>query len=304
MLMRGGFTVNLDHLKTFIEVINTGSFSEVAKRLSISQPAVSFQIQKLEQDLGVRLIDRKQKKLTLTEPGKRLLLFAENVQKEYGSLLEDMDQLREEVVGNLVITASTIPGDFILPPLLSEFKKQHPSVHIQVVVSDSGQVIRGVEEGTYYVGFCGISPGTKDVESIKIAEDEIVLIVSAGHPFAGRNVSFIEITDEPLIVREEMSGTQKSVNAALSAAGYDVSLFKPSLTLGTTEGVVSAVEAGSGIAFVSSYAIKKSLSLGLVNVVKVDNLTMKRDFFCIYRRERMVSRLLEEFISFMRTTGV
>ena len=102
--------MNLEHLKTFQEVIRLGSFSEVAKQLSISQPAVSFQIQKLEQDLGVRLIDRSQKKLTLTEPGKRLQKFAETVQDEYESLFADLDQLREEVVGKLLITASTIPS--------------------------------------------------------------------------------------------------------------------------------------------------------------------------------------------------
>jgi len=293
--------MNLDHLKTYIEVVTTGNFSEVAKKLGISQPAVSFQIQKLEQDLGVRLIDRKQKKLTLTEPGKRLLFFAQKVQDEYTGMLEDMNQLREDVVGNLFISASTIPGDFILPPMLSEFKTLHPSVQIQVAVSDSGQVIEDVETGTYDVGFCGILPEHREMEAVKIGEDEIVLIVAAGHPFAGRkSVSFMEIGDEPFIAREETSGTQKNVAALLKKAGFDINLLKPSLTLGTTEAVVSAVESRSGIAFVSNYAIKKSLSLNMVNAVSVEGLTLKRDFYCIYRKERIVSRLLDEFISFIK----
>ncbi|MFC1946514.1 selenium metabolism-associated LysR family transcriptional regulator [Chloroflexota bacterium] len=293
--------MNLDHLKTYIEVVSTGNFSEVAKKLGISQPAVSFQIQKLEQDLGVRLIDRKQKKLTLTEPGKLLLSFARKVQDEYSSMLEDINHLREDVIGNLLIAASTIPGDFILPPLLSEFKTLHPSVQIQVVVSDSGQVIEDVENGTYDVGFCGIAPENKEIEAVKIAEDEIVLIIAAGHPFAGRtSVSFMEITEEPFIAREENSGTQKNVASLLRKAGFDINLCKPSLILGTTEAVVSAVESQSGIAFVSNYAIKKSLSLGMVETVNVEGLTLKRDFYCIYRKERVVSRLLDEFISFIK----
>jgi DNA-binding transcriptional LysR family regulator len=295
--------MNLDHLNTYIEVVKTGNFSEVAKKLGISQPAVSFQIQKLEQDLGVRLIDRKQKKLTLTEPGKRILSFAQKVQDEYGSMLEDINQLREDVIGNLFISASTIPGDFILPPLLSEFKALHPSVQIQVIVSDSGQVIEDVENGTYDVGFCGVLPENKEMKAVKIAEDEIVLIVAAGHPFAGRkSVSFMEITEEPFITREETSGTQKSVTSLLSKAGFDISLCKPSLILGTTEAVVSAVESRSGIAFVSNFAIKKSLSLGMIQAVNVEGLTLKRDFYCIYHKERVVSRLLDEFISFITAT--
>jgi DNA-binding transcriptional LysR family regulator len=294
--------MNLENLKTYAEVVRTGSFSEVAKKLSISQPAVSFQIQKLEQDRGVRLIDRQQKRLTLTEAGKRLLRFAESVDRAHASLLQDLARLREEVVGNLVITASTIPGDFILPPLLSEFKRLHPGVQIQVAVSDSGRVIAGVKEGTHDIGFCGIAPDDRELEAVKIAGDEIVLIVFPGHPFAERkSVSFPEIAGEPLISREEMSGTQRSVAALLEKAGFDISLCKPALVLGTSEAVVSAVEAGSGIAFVSSLAIKKSLSLGLVKVVSVEGLTLKRDFYCIYRRQRVVSRLLEEFIGFIRS---
>ena len=89
--------MNLEYLKTYIELIETGSFSKVAKKLSISQPAVSFQIQKLERDLGVRLIDRGQKAITITEAGKRLLRFAESVEEERGHLRHDLDQLREEV---------------------------------------------------------------------------------------------------------------------------------------------------------------------------------------------------------------
>ncbi len=293
--------MNLDHLKTYIEVVTLGNFSEVAKKLGISQPAVSFQIQKLEQDLGVRLIDRRQKKLTLTEPGKRLLSFAQKVQDEYSSLMEDMNQLRDDVIGNLLITASTIPGDFILPQILSEFKRLHSSVQIQVAVSDSGQVIEDVENGNYDVGFCGIMPENKEMDVIRIAEDEIVLIVASGHPFDGRKkVSYLEITEEPFIAREESSGTQKNVVSALKKAGFDISLLKPSLILGTTEAVVSAVESQSGIAFVSNYAIRKSLSLGMVKTVNVEGLTLKRDFYCIYRKERIVSRLLNEFISFIK----
>ncbi len=126
--------MNLEYLRTYSEVIRLGSFSEVAKKLSISQPAVSFQIHKLERDLGVRLIDRSQKTITMTEAGKRLLLFAEAVKEERERLLHDLDQLREEVIGNLLITASTIPGEFILPAMLREFKTLHPAVGVQVMI--------------------------------------------------------------------------------------------------------------------------------------------------------------------------
>jgi len=294
--------MNLEYLRTYIEVIKAGSFSEVAKKLSISQPAVSFQIQKLEQELGVRLIDRRQKKVVMTEAGKRMLIFAELFDKEYQTLTRDFEHLREGVTGNLSIAASTIPGDFILPPILGEFKKLHPAVDIKVEVTDSTRVIEAVKSGEYDIGICGVFPEDEDLEAAKVAEDEILLIVFPEHPFARHNnVSFTEISSEPLIFREPTSGTQRSVKMLLSNAGFDLSRCKPTLILGTTEAVVTAVEAKSGIAFVSNLAIKKSVSLGLVKEVRIEEVTLKRDFFCVYRKQGVISRLLEEFISFIRT---
>jgi DNA-binding transcriptional LysR family regulator len=292
--------MNLDYLKTYIELIRLGSFSEVAKKLSISQPAVSFQIQKLEQELGVRLIDRRQKPLVITDAGKRLLAFAQLFDNEYQALMHDFEQLREEVTGTLSITASTIPGDFILPPILSEFKKRHPSVNIQITVTDSARVIEAVKSGEYDIGFCGVYPEDHELEAVKIAEDEIVLIVFPEHPFAERKqVSFLEVTAEPLIFREPTSGTQRSLAMLLTNLGFDISKCKPTLVLGTTESVVTAVEARSGIAFVSNLAIKKSVALGLVKVVTIGGVTLKRDFWCIFRKQMVASRLLEEFIAFV-----
>lgn len=293
--------MNLDYLRTYLEVIKTGSFSEVARKLSISQPTVSFQIQKLERDLSVRLIDRSRKTIIMTEAGKRLLRFAEFVEEERARLLDDVEQLREEVVGDLVITASTVPGEFLIPAILSEFKVQHPAVGIRVAVSDSLTVINDVQNGAYEVGFCGAMPEGRDLESFKIAEDEIVLIVFPEHPFANRpEVSPMELVGEPLIFREETSGTQRSVESQLLEAGFNLGQGAPKLILGTTQAVVSAVEAKAGIAFVSSLAIKKSCALGLVKVVELEGLRLRRDFFCIYREERIVSRLLGEFIAFVQ----
>lgn len=293
--------MNLDHLKTFREVVKLGSFSEVAKKLSISQPAVSFQIQKLEQELGIRLIDRTQRAITLTAAGKRLLRFAESVGEERERLQHDLAQIRDDVSGDLLIAASTIPGEFLLPPLLVKFKQRHPAVRIQVAATDSLTVINRVLDGTYEVGFCGMAPKGQDLESLKIAGDEIVLIVSPEHSFAQRGeVSPAELEGEPLIFREDTSGTQRNLEILLSEAGFDLRKWVPNLILGTTQSVVSAVEAGAGIAFVSNLAIRKSLALGLVRQIAVSGLELNRDFYCIYRKERIVSRLLEEFINFVQ----
>jgi DNA-binding transcriptional LysR family regulator len=293
--------MNIDHLKTFQEVVRLGSFSEVAKKLAISQPAVSFQIQKLEHELGIRLIDRTQRAVTLTAAGKRLLKFADSVETERNRLKSDLEQMREEVSGDLLIAASTIPGEFLLPVLLASFKQRHPAVKIQVDVSDSITVINGVRDNAYEVGFCGMAPEGRDLASFKVADDEIVLIVAAEHPFVRKGeISPDELEGEPFIFREATSGTQLSLEDRLSQAGLDLRKFIPNLVLGSTQAVISAVSAGAGIAFVSNLAIKKSLAPGLVKQIGVLGLRLSRDFYCIYRQERVVSRLLEGFINFIK----
>ena len=293
--------MNIDYLMTFLEIVRQGSFSEVAKKLSITQPAVSFQINKLERDLGVKLIDRGKKTITLTDAGQRLLRFAEAIERERTNLDQDLEKLRDEVTGNLVIAASTIPGEILLPPILGRFKELNPSICARVEVSDSVTVINGVREGDYDVGFCGVVPEGKGLEYFKVADDEIVLIVFPDHPFARRKkVSLAEVSEEQLILREETSGTQLNIQSLLNKAGLGTENRPCNMVLGTTQAVVAAVESRLGIAFVSNLAIKKSLALGLVKEVKVEGIQLNRDFYCVYRKERVVSRLLSEFISFVR----
>ena len=292
--------MNIEQLYTFQEVARLGSFSEVAKKLGISQPAVSFQVQKLEQELGVRLIDRSQRAVALTAAGKRLLAFAEAVDMEREHLKYDLEQLRDEVAGDLFISASTIPGEYLLPPLLVKFKQQHPAVKIQVDVSDSLTVIGNVSNNTAEIGFCGVVPEGRDLEFFRIAGDEIVLIVPPAHPFAKKGeVDAAELAGEPFIFREATSGTRHSLQGLLAKAGVDMKKWTPQLVLGSSQAVVLAVAAGAGVAFVSDLAVK-SLAPGRVATVGVRGLKLDRDFFCVYRKERIVSRLHREFINFIR----
>jgi DNA-binding transcriptional LysR family regulator len=294
--------MNLEHLYTFQEVVRLGSFSEVAKKLGISQPAVSFQIQKLEQELGIRLIDRSQRAIIPTAAGKRLLLFTDAIEIERDSLQHDLEQMREEIYGELRIAASTIPGEYLLPPLLVKFKKRNPAVKIQADVSDSMTVIDRIRDNTYEVGFCGLAPEGQDLASFKIASDEIVLIVPPQHPFAEKvGITPDELENELFIFREATSGTQRSLESRLAKAGLTTRKWTPHLVLGSTQAVVSAVASGAGIAFVSDIAVKRSAGTGAVRQVTVHGLKLGRDFYCVYRKERIVSRLLEEFINYIRT---
>ncbi len=294
--------MNLEQLKSFREIVRLGSFSEAARKLGISQPAVSFQVQKLEQELGVRLIDRAQRAITLTAAGRRLLRFAESVAKEREGLQQDLEQLREAVSGDLLIAASTVPAEFLLPPILARFKQRHPAVRIQVDVSDSLTVIAKVRDNSYEIGFCGTLPEGQDLTAFRLARDELTLICFPAHPFATKGeVTPDDLEGEPFIFREATSGTQRTLEDRLAQAGFDIKRLTPQLVLGSTRAVVAAVAAGAGIAFVSSLAVPRDTSPMPVQPVTVRGLKMERDFYGVYRQERVVSRLLTTFIDFVKT---
>ncbi len=294
--------MNLEYLKTFQALIQLGSFSAVAKKLSISQPAVSFQMQKLEHDLGVRLVNRNQKRLSITDAGRRLLEFAKTVSGEEYELMKDIGHMRNEIMGELLIAASTTPGEYILPDLVGAFIKKHTAVKAHVAIEDSASVISSVKDGIYEVGFCGSAPPKgQGIESFKVAEDEIVLIVSPEHPFASRKqISFTEMKNESFIFREATSGTQRSVEIMMEKAGFNVMQLTPRLILGSSQAIVSAVEKHAGIAFVSNLAIKKSLESGTIRQIDIADIHMRRDFFCIYYAERLETKIIEEFVKFIR----
>jgi len=297
--------MNLDYLRTFLAVSRAGSFSEAAKQFGISQPAVSFQIGKLERELGTRIFERGVRGISLTPAGARLVTFAELVEDAHISLSRDIETLREEIVGLLEIGASTIPGEYLLPEILSEFKARHPAVGIQVRISDSRDVIDGVRRGRYPVGFCGVPPVEPDLICFPFAADEITLIVYPEHPLAVRaRVTIDELEGEAFIFRASTSGTQESLETLLTAAGYDLRRWQPAMMLGSTQAVISAVERGAGIAFVSSRALERSLAAGALRRLGVSGVNLSRKFYCLHRREGLTSRLLQEFVAFVEKQAI
>jgi len=298
--------MNLDYLKTFNELVKLGTFSAVARKMSLSQPAISFQIQKLEQDLGIRLINRNHRKITLTDAGRRLLEFANSVGSEEISLLKDLERFKDDVSGVLMISSSSTPSEYILPAILGEFLKQHPAVDAHITVQDSETVIKGIKDGNYEIGFCGsVPPQGHGLESFKIASDEIVLVVYPEHPLAKRpQVSFNDLRGSSFIFREPTSGTYQSLEYLLHQQGLSLTDLYQRLTLSSSQAIVSAVQAGAGIAFVSRLTIKEQLAKDSLIVVKLEGLKLLRDFYAIFYSERMASRLTHEFTSFVQQNAV
>jgi LysR family transcriptional regulator, transcriptional activator of the cysJI operon len=290
--------MNLNHLRSFYYVIKLGSFSKAADKLFFSQPNISYQIHKLEDSIGLSLIDYHRKDLSVTPAGSRLFSFAEHLFEGESILQRDLDQIRTEIIGKLFITSSHIPGEFILPRILSQFKQQYPAIGIHISVSDPFKVFNDVQEGKFEIGFSSYMPDTMD--GFKIAEDEAVLIVYPGHRLSSQKEASLEdLNNELFIVRTDISSGHSPADL-LRQAGFDISQYNSTLVMGSNLGVVSAVEERAGIAFLSNLVIKKSESLGSVKVLKIKGLSLKRNFYCMYPKNKVFSGISSEFINFLK----
>ena len=294
--------MQIAYLRTFVEVVQRGNFSAAAQALGISQPAVSQQMRSLEEDLGVQLLLRGRRgPVGLTAAGETVLAFARSTLAAYDALCAELRRLRKEIAGMLRLAASTTPGEYLVPQLLAAFRGQYPGVEAEVRVSDTANVVQLVLSGECDLGFIGAPVEQPGLVLERLAADEVVLAVYPEHPFARRErVSWEEVIAQPLIVREEGSGTRHTVEQALAAQGKVLPRESVALTLGSMQAVVQAIRDGLGVGFVSAFAVTRGSSAERLPTVAVEGLTLARDLFVVYEEARITTNLLRALVTFAR----
>jgi DNA-binding transcriptional LysR family regulator len=187
--------------------------------------------------------------------------------------------------------ASTIPGEFIIPGLLSRMLKELPDLELKVDVSDSLKVFERVEKGDLEVGIIGTRYDSPKVDYLTIVKDDrLVFISPKGHPLAGRKaVQTADLKGQGFINREPGSGTRESYERALRDAGITIEEMNVVAEISDTEGIIQAVENGAGISVVSELAAKEAIELGKVVVLDMPQLEMTRDFHIIARKGEELS---------------
>lgn len=294
--------MNLEHLRTLVSIVEHGSLSAAARSKQISQPAVTKQVQRMEADLGLSLLVRGPKRqVELTPAGERMLAFARETLVRFEALERELTTFKVVGVGTLSLAASTIPGEYLLPALLAAFRTQYPQVKVQMTVSDTADVVTRLLAGEADVGVIGSTIRRPGLHLERLVGDQIVLAVPADHPFAAREcVAVEELSAEPLILREEGSGTRRSVEAALAAAGITLSQGNVVLTLGSTQAILQAVGQGLGVGFVSARAASQAQANGRLACVGLEGVNLGRDLYLAYLPEQAGDPVVVRFLDFAR----
>jgi len=294
--------VNLDYLHTLISVVEHGSLSAAARAKRISQPAVTKQIQRMESELGLTLLVRgPRRQAELTPAGERVLAFARETLASYEELERELGTLKAVGQGTLILAASTIPGEYVLPALLAAFREEYPRIRVEMSISDTAEVATKLLEDDADVGMVGSRPRRPGLRLERLVGDEVILAVPPSHSLAEKaSVRIDELRNQRLILREEGSGTRRSVERALAASGAGLRQEDVTLILGSTQAVLQAVEQGLGIGFVSARAAEAALAEGRVARLSLEGIDLRRDLYLAYVPERVGDPLVGRFLKFAR----
>lgn len=288
--------IHFNRLRTFTRVVDCASFSGAARTLNLTQPAVSQQIKALEDALGTPLLIRSTEEVRPTPAGRLVYEQAVRIMQQWDELVEQVNEMTRNR-RELVVGSSTVPATYVLGDVLYRFRENVPGTEVTVKVGDSTLVWDWVRDGVVDVGVTGTFRPVPGVQHRPIARDTIVLIAPCSHPWAGRTIAPAELQHVPLLWRAAGSGTRQVVEEAFARWGIDPAAAPRAGELGSTEAVVSAVAAGVGLSFVSSFAAGPALTLNRVCTVEVEGDKLERQFYFIYKSSRAGEPLLASFLA-------
>jgi DNA-binding transcriptional LysR family regulator len=288
-------------LKLFCIVAETQSFSKASTIAHLSQPAVSLQIQALEEFFETKLFDRSGGEINLTPAGEFLYHQAKHILEHYTDIEKEMRKITGAMRGGFTLGASTSIGNHVLPRVIIAFKKEHPKVKIRMMVGNTKRIEELLRSGLVDFGLvAGECMGGK-MKREKIMSDELVLIVSRNHPWTKKkNISVLDILKEPFIFREEGSGTRQKIEEYLSVHGIGIHDMHIALILGSTASIKEAVEAGIGVSIVSKWAVLRESAAGRLKLLTFREGLIQRDLSLLIPSRKHLSHVIEEFLIFVR----
>ena len=294
--------VTIQQLKSLVNLAQERSFSRAAKKMYLTQPSLTKHIKNLEEQLGTRLVDRNNRELSLTPVGRVLCESAKRVFGLISETGEKIARMNDNEFGNIHIAASTIPATYILPHALSKFMSCHHDIHCYVKTSDSDATLDMILDDEAEIGFVGREIVNRKLHVEPLWKDKLVLVIPAFHRWCGEEkVSLGEISKEPFVSREHGSATRKIMEEYLrKEMNLHLSGFNIVCDMGSSEAVKEAVLAGLGVSIISIHAVKRELGNGLLFAVPMENCSIERNFYMIYKTRFSLMRHQEVFLDFIR----
>jgi DNA-binding transcriptional LysR family regulator len=294
--------ITFQQMEAVISLVEERSFSRAAKRMLLTQPALTKNIKNVEDSLGVLVVNRSNTGISLTPEGKILYDYAQRMVKLRDEAKTKIVKLQENTGGDIYIGASTIPANYILPRALSAFCKINPDIRIYIKTADSEEAMNMVLDNEVEIGCIGKKPLNKKLTAEPLWKDRLILAVPKLHPWRKKkSITLPELLNEPFVIREKGSATRELFESCLKESkATSLSQFNIRGELGSSEAIKEAVIAGMGVSVISIHAVERELSQGLLFEVPFQGCPMERNFYLIYRRQFDFRLFHKTFISFIK----
>lgn len=283
--------ITLRQLEVFAEVLKSGSTTQASQMLALSQSAVSAALADLEGQLGVQLFDRVGKRLVVNEHGR--LLYPRAV-----ALLEqasEIEQLFREDNGAIRVYASSTIGNYILPEMIARYRRDFPSLPLEMSVGNSQDVINAVADFRVDIGLIEGPSHMTELVTEPWLEDELVVFAAPSAPLLTRPVTLEALASQQWILREKGSGTREIVDYLLLS---HLPQFHLAMELGNSEAIKHAVRHGLGISCLSRRVIEEQLESGSLVEVAVPLPRLTRTLYRIHHRQKHISNALQRFLRY------
>lgn len=287
--------MDIHQLRVFTSVFKNRSFSKASEALHLTQPTISNHIKALEDEFACKLFDRMGRTIIPTKEAEVLYGKSTEIIEKADALKEALGQLKKETTGKLVIGASTIPGVYLMPRIMTGFQKKYPAISFQILIADSGGILDSISRHELLLGIVGAKLGNDQIDYTPFVEDELI-VVSAPLKTGKSSMTLKELVALPMVYREEGSGTRREVEKFLESEGISFDHMKIAGIFGSTDAVKQAVKAGLGVSILSKFSVADELEHKLLEEIKLTDIHMKRNFYIVTHKKRTLPRLYDLFL--------
>ena len=295
--------MDFKQLEAFAYVVKLKSFSKAAQQIYLTQPTISAHIRSLEQELDTRLLERGTRTVYPTRTGSILYSYAEkmlNLREEAVCAVRNCDR---EQTGTLSICASSVPAQYVLPRVMAAFREKYPGLVFQLQQQDSGRVVESILHKEAELGFTGTVVDNRNIVFDKFTSDRLVIITPNTEHFRSLGQGRFDrdlLRKEPILLREQGSGTRKETEAFLRRAGIDPGQLNVAGEFDDPNSIKTAVSQGLGISIISKAAVEDYADFGQLLTFEFNDIVMERSLYLVHRRQEQLSYMAEVFVHFVR----
>jgi len=288
--------ITLKQLTILEAIVENLSYTEAAKSLFMTQPAVSMQIKQMEQQVGMPLFDRDGKKVSPTQAGIELLYYAQNIRQQLEEASQVIEELKGMKRGKLHLTMAST-ANYFAPQLIAAFHHEYPAAQVTLDVSNRTGLLHALDNNVTDMVIMGRPPQGHKLNGIPFIDNPLVVIAAPTHPFANRDhIPLAEVADEHFIVREGDSGTRIAVERFF--AKHDLQLIT-GMEMNRSEAIKQAVMAELGLGIVSLHTIEMELALKRLTVLNVEDFPIMRQWHIVHRSGKRFAAIPEAFKNFV-----